>query len=184
MEKQHPTTVFSTGGRPIKGTPVNDGKQQTTDAPDEQIVTYAFDDFTMTWEHRQFGGEPFSKHQPIGVHFYGTNGVFHLGWLDGWTFYPTSDKQQPVHEEAKLTGEFQDNVPELWRDFVDAIEQGRAPACDIEAGHRATATALLGMLSLKLGRSIKWDGTTIPNDPEAAALLRRDYRGPWQYPQV
>jgi len=184
MEKQHPTTVFSTGGRPIKGAPVNDGKQQTTDAPDEQIVTYAFDDFTLTWEHRQFAGEPFSKHQPIGVHFYGTNGVFHLGWLDGWTFCPTSDKQQPVHEDAKLSGEFQDNVPELWRDFVDSIEQNRAPACDIEAGQRATAAALLGMLSLKLGRSVKWDGTTIPNDPEAAALLRRDYRGPWQYPQA
>jgi hypothetical protein len=110
--------------------------------------------------------------------------VFHLGWLDGWTFFPMSDKQQPIHEDAKFSGEFQDNVPELWRDFIDAIEQNRAPACDIEAGHRATAAALLGMLSLKLGRSIQWDGTTIPHDPEAAALLRRDYHGTWQYPQA
>ncbi|MGB7157614.1 MAG: Gfo/Idh/MocA family oxidoreductase [Tepidisphaeraceae bacterium] len=186
MERHHPTTVFSTGGRPIKGAPVNDGKQQTTDAPDHQIATYAFDDFTMTWEHRQFAGDPTSKHQPIGVEFCGTNGVFHLGWLDGWTFYPIDDKQPTVHEDAKFTGEFQDNVPELWKDFVDAIEQNRAPACDIEAGHRATTCALLGMLSLKLGRSVRWDGAkqTILDDPEAAALLKREYRGPWEYPKA
>ena len=40
------------------------------------------------------------------------------------------------------------------------------------------------MLSLKLGRSVKWDGEkqTIPGDPQAAAMLRRDYRAPWVYP--
>ena len=185
-ERQHPTTVFSTGGRPVRGAPVNDGTQQTSDAPDHQVVAYGFDDdLTMTWEHRQFGNDHSIKHQPIGVHFYGTNGVFHLGWQDGWTFYPVNAKQAPIHEDAKLTGEFHDNVAELWKDFVDAIEQKRTPACDVEAGHRATTAALLGMLSLKLGRSIKWDGAkqTIPNDPEAAALLRRDYRAPWEYPR-
>src|SRR5688572_13191014 len=186
MDAKHPTSVFSTGGRPIKGPPVNTPQEQTSDAPDHQVATYAFDGFTMTWEHRQFAGDPTSKHQPIGVHFYGTNGTFHLGWNDGWTFFPRDGKQSIVHEDAKLTGENQDNVAELWRDFVDAIEQKRAPACDVEAGHRATTAALLGMLSLKLGRSVRWDGErqTIPDDAEAAALLRREYRGPWEYPTI
>ena len=60
----------------------------------------------------------------------------------------------------------------------------KQPACDIEAGHRATVCALLANLSLKLGRSIQWDhaNQTIPNDPEAAALLKRDYRAGWTYP--
>jgi hypothetical protein len=40
------------------------------------------------------------------------------------------------------------------------------------------------MLSLKLGRSVAWDGQKeiITGDDEANALLRRDYRGPWTYP--
>jgi hypothetical protein len=40
------------------------------------------------------------------------------------------------------------------------------------------------MLSYKLGRSIAWDHATheIPGDPEANALLRREYRSPWTYP--
>jgi hypothetical protein len=44
---------------------------------------------------------------------------------------------------------------------------------------------LLGMVSLKLGRSIEWNGEkqTIPNDPEAVKLLSREYRRPWKYPQ-
>ena len=44
--------------------------------------------------------------------------------------------------------------------------------------------ASLGMLSLKLGRSIQWDGEKeqVIGDAEANKLLRREYRGPWQYP--
>ena len=43
-----------------------------------------------------------------------------------------------------------------------------------------------GMLSLKLGRSVEWDGEkeTIVGDPEANKLLRRPYRAPWRYPEV
>ncbi len=42
------------------------------------------------------------------------------------------------------------------------------------------------MLSYKLGRSIRWDGDgeRIIDDAEANALLRRDYRAPWVYPEV
>jgi hypothetical protein len=44
--------------------------------------------------------------------------------------------------------------------------------------------SLLGMLSLKLGRSIAWDGEReiVPGDPEANRLLSRTYREPWEYP--
>jgi hypothetical protein len=41
-------------------------------------------------------------------------------------------------------------------------------------------------LSLKLGRSIDWDGQKemIPGDDEANMLLGRRYRAPWEYPAV
>ena len=40
------------------------------------------------------------------------------------------------------------------------------------------------MLSMKLGRSIVWDGEKerVVGDDEANKLLRRDYRGEWVYP--
>jgi len=42
------------------------------------------------------------------------------------------------------------------------------------------------MLSLKLDRSVQWDGEKqiIVGDPEASKLLRREYRAPWKYPDV
>ena len=185
-EEPWPKGVYSTGGRPIKGAPVLTESEQTTDAPDEQVAVYEFEDFTATWEHRRFAGNETEKHS-IGCYFYGENGIFHMGWRDGWTFYPQNGKGEVVHVDPKFDNEKDGhNVPPLWADFLKCIETGEKPVADVEIGHRATNLSLLGMLSFKLGRSIRWDGAReqIPDDPEANALLRRDYRGPWVYPEA
>ena len=82
-----PRRVYSTGGRQIKGKPVLNDKEQTTDAPDHQVAVYEFESFTCYWEHRQFADNTAEKHQ-IGAYFYGTKGTLHIGWRDGWTFHP------------------------------------------------------------------------------------------------
>jgi predicted dehydrogenase len=179
-----PRKVFSTGGRPIKGAPVNDASGQTTDTPDHQVAAYEFEQFTMTWEHRQFAGNETDKGENVGVYFYGTEGIFHMGWQKGWTFYPAKRGAQPVHAEPQLGQPDAQNIKELWADFLDAIQTGRRPVSDIEEVHRSTNCALLGMLSLKLGRSVSWDGAKelCPGDDAANKLLRRAYRAPWVYP--
>lgn len=181
-EEQHPHTVYSTGGRPIRGEPVLTETEQTTDAPDSQVAVYEFDGFTATWEHRRFAGNEAEKHS-IGAYFYGTGGAFHMGWRDGWTFYPAGGGA-PVHGEAELQEPDGHNVALLWADFLAAIETGKKPAAEIEASHRSTTLSLLGMLSYKLGRSIRWDGERerILDDDEANTLLTRAYRAPWVYP--
>jgi len=42
------------------------------------------------------------------------------------------------------------------------------------------------MMSLKLGRSLRWDGAReqVVGDQEANKLLKRDYRNPWVYPEI
>ncbi len=45
-DELYPKSVYSTGGRPIKGAPVLNDKEQTTDAPDSQIAVYEFESFT------------------------------------------------------------------------------------------------------------------------------------------
>jgi predicted dehydrogenase len=182
-DEKHPRKISSMGGRPIKGPVVLSEKEQTSDSPDHQIVTYEFDKFTAVWEHRRFGGNEAEKSK-VGCYFYGTKGTFHMGWRDGWTFYPNEGKEI-VHEDPKFDDEKDGhNVPPLWRDFIECIEQKRLPVADVEIGHLATNMSLLGMISQKLGRSIEWDGETetFPGDDEANKLLRRDYRAPWEYP--
>jgi hypothetical protein len=66
-------------------------------------------------------------------------------------------------------------------DFLAAIDKGSKPIADISEGHISTASCILANLSMKLGRPLSYDpGTkTVLNDPEATALLSRNYRGPW-----
>ena len=181
---QHPTSCHSAGGRPIRGPALLTAEAQTTDAPDSQVATWTFAEGpTVTWEHRLFTGNPHEKGENVGVYFYGEKGVFHLGWQKGWTFYPANAKDPVLHEDARLGEPDGQNIRELFADFLDAIRTGRKPLCDIEGAHRATTMSLLGNLSMRLGRSVTWDGVKeTTGDAEADKLLRRDYRGPWQYP--
>jgi predicted dehydrogenase len=178
-EDQHPTAICSIGGRRIF--------DDNTTIPDSMQVVYKFETFDLTWENRNYAGNPQERHN-VGLYFYGSEGVLHLGWLDGWSFYPRGDfKVEPTeHVDSVLDMPDHQNIANLWDDFIKSIEANRLPICDIEVGHRATSLALLAILSLKLGRGIVWDGKkqTIPNDPEACKLLTRDYRSPWKYPTM
>ncbi|MAI33008.1 MAG: Gfo/Idh/MocA family oxidoreductase [Rubripirellula sp.] len=182
-EEKYPKQIHSVGGRPVKGPAVMNQTHQTTDAPDHQVATYQFESFTAYWEHRRFGGTG-PQRSSVGCHFYGTKGTFHMGWRDGWTFYPADSKKAPIHQDAVHKEPDGHSIDLLWADFVDAIETGRRPTCDVQIGHDATNMSLLGMLSMKLGRSVIWDGAReqIVGDEEANVLLRRPYHNGWKYP--
>jgi predicted dehydrogenase len=174
-EEQHPKKIFSTGGRFVK--------EDSTDAPDTQYALYEFEGFTLHWEHKLTAKNAYEKTN-VGAYFYGTKGTFHMGWRDGWTFYPSNNNQSIIHKEPTLNEPDHQNIKELWADFIHAIENETRPACDIEGAHNATNISLLGMLSYKLGRSIEWDGEKgmVLNDDAANKLLSRAYRGDWEYP--
>lgn len=174
-EEKGPRNIFSTAARRIR--------KDTTDAPDTQVVNYEFESFNAVWEHRLYAANEAEKSN-VGCYFYGTEGTFHMGWLDGWTFYP-ADKNKPVlHEDPRLHTADNHNVRELWADFLEAIATNRRPVCDIETGHRSTNMSLLGVMAARAGRSIQWDPEkeTIIGDQAALAMLQREYRYPWKYP--
>jgi len=184
-EEKYPKRIFCAGGRQIKGEPINDSRGQTTDAPDHQIATYEFEKFTCVWEHRQFADNSPDAHR-IGAYFYGTNGTLHIGWRDGWTFYPSKKSEKKLHEDSQLQEPDGHNLTLLWADFLQAIDNGTQPVSNIEVGHRSSVLPLLGMISWRLGRSIEWDGAReeVRNDPEAKQLLAPAFRTPWEQPRL
>ena len=90
---------------------------------------------------------------------------------------PTVRVPQPPRDPARLEA----LAEELAEQLAAAWQEGRRPLCDIEIGHRSTNMSLLGMLSLKLGRSVQWDGEKeeIVRDFEANKLLRPFLRKGW-----
>jgi predicted dehydrogenase len=174
-EEKYPKNIFSTGSKLIK----RDG----SDAPDTQLAVYEFETFSLSWEHK-LCAENLNENSQLGCLFYGTEGTLHLGWRDGWTFYPKKKGASQIHEDAELAVPDHQNIKESWADFILSIETGKLPVCDIETGHLATNISLLGMISYKTGRSIKWDGhrEMILNDPQANKLLSKEYRGSWALP--
>jgi predicted dehydrogenase len=184
-EEKYPRRIFCSGGRQVLGEPVNDARGQSSDSPDHQVATYEFENFTCIWEHRRFGGNASEKHG-IGAYFYGENGLLHIGWRDGWTFYPTKRGESTVHEDSQLQEPDGHNLKLLWADFMKAVDSKNAPVSGIEVAHCSSVLPLLGMISWRVGRSIEWDGSkeTILNDPDAANLLMKKFREPWVHPAV
>jgi len=199
-----PRRVFSTGGRPVLGLPINlelqDEEQpgarergrQTSDQPDNQVAVFDFGaaavPFSLVWQHRLFAANAAEKVGDSGCYFYGTEGTFHLGWQQGWTFYPVDKNKPPVScpPEEKPKEKTTHYLKELWEDFLGAITKETQPACGIEDAYRAATLTQLAMISLKSGRSIQWDGQQeiIVGDAYATSLLKRDYRPGYAHPSV
>lgn len=184
--EKYPKKIYSAGGRQVAGPVVFTPGEQTTDAPDHQLATFSFDKFDVQWEHRRFANNNTDKGENVGCYFYGTKGIFHMGWQKGWTFYPSDGKQPIEHQDPQLHMPDSQNIRENFADFLNAIRTGSKPVSDIGEVQLSTNMALLAMISLKLGRSVEWDGVKeqIVGDPAATKLLSRPYRKGWEYPKA
>jgi predicted dehydrogenase len=118
------------------------------------------------------------KRTPNGIQFLGTA---------GWIFV--------------TRGRIQASVPELLEDplapmgdrlyrsdnhmgnFFESVKSRKPPICDAEIGHRSITVAHLGVISVRLGRPLKWnpDREEFVDDKEANQWLAREMRRPYDY---
>jgi predicted dehydrogenase len=68
------------------------------------------------------------------------------------------------------------------REWVDAIKGGPAAMSDFAYGAKLTEIILLGCTSLRIGKPIDWDYSSMSatNAPEAEAILKEGYRQGWE----
>ena len=68
------------------------------------------------------------------------------------------------------------------RDWIDACKGGAAASSRFEYGARLTELLLLGVLSLRTGKLIRWDAANLKarNAPEADAIIREACRPGWE----
>lgn len=175
-EEKAPKKIFSVSTKK--------SRDNIQDVPENQLVTFEFENFICFWEHSINNMRQQQQGENVGVYFHGTEGTFHMGWQEGWTFYPKGKNASIINQEPQLDLPDKQNIRLVWADLLKSIKTGNLPHADIEHGRQATNMCMLGMLSDKLGRSIEWDQEKdlVVNDVEANTLLMRNYRGEWQYP--
>jgi hypothetical protein len=187
MDLGWPTSVSSSGG-------VLMHTQSKATISDTQVATFDFPEVKVVWTHRTWGDAPDPKNT-WGMIFYGEKGTLKASvW--GYDFMPRGG--EAVHREVtyeleqypedKTEKDLEKHVAPAIRyhmkDLLSAIEKRSRPVADIEQGYISTTACILANMSLKLGRSLRWDPATnqIVGDEEANGLMRRPYREPWIHP--
>lgn len=69
-----------------------------------------------------------------------------------------------------------------FKNFLDCVTSRKPTITPVEVGHHSAIPGHLGLISMFVGRKIRWDVATekILDDAEATALLTRPYRAPWK----
>ena len=159
------------------------GKYALTDnreTPDTIMASYEFPAFVCTYENRvanaYTGGLP-----GYGIQFHGTEGTLYVN-RQYWEITPeqrryrepaprVENRMEPARGESRNP-----TTDDHWRDFVAAIRDRSKPICDIEIGHRSTAMALLGNVSMRSRQRVDWDPVSeTTNNKEAQTYLRNEY---------
>jgi predicted dehydrogenase len=186
-----PKTISSAGGILVQ-------KKAKSNISDTQEATFDFGDLKAVWQHRTWGNPPDPEYPWAGF-IYGEKGTLKLS-VHKYEFVPTGKKEPTISGKALMeTDQFplEKDDPDAepfaasanrrhQMDFLKAIASRTKPVADIEQGHISTASCILANLSMKLGRSLKWDSSRqqVIGDDEANRLLRRQYRAPWVHPEV
>jgi predicted dehydrogenase len=115
-----------------------------------------------------------------GVKWIGTDGWV---WVDREHFEASNDDWQDMKQlpdsDRKIKLTISTNH---YRNFLDSVKSRKPTITPVETAHHSTIPGHLGLISMLVGRKLKWDSQTeqILGDPEASELLTRPFRAPWK----
>ncbi len=190
-----PSTVTSLGGRLCL--------EDNGETPDTQDTLIEYPGFTAQWSHR----EACTGQSQAGLEFCGTKGslsISRAGFLLSGdrkiapeNAIPQYTGAHPIGGPKRVaqtgpieswtesiddkSGSAQEQLKRHVRNFIDCVKSRQQPIADLESAHRVATVCHLANISLRLRRQIRWDAAreAIIGDDEAAAMLVRPYRSPW-----
>ncbi len=191
-----PRSVASMGGRY--------SLRDNGETPDTQDALFEYPGWTAVWSHREA-----SRGQPslYPLEFFGPKGslaISRRGFrvtadleVPPANTVPQFTGAHPVGGPVAVkesgppryrtkalqddSGDSRDQLKRHVRDFLDCVKSRRQPVADLESAHRAATACHLANIALRVGRRIRWDAAKeeILDDAEAARMLVRPYRAPW-----
>ncbi len=199
LDKQSPRTVSAVGQR-------FELDQRFGEDPDVVQMTFEYDDLVISYEgimmnalglgfrtpdrpyYRMLG----KRDRPHGMAFYGTKGTIFADRL-GFELYPElkPGKRTDRIPSEEVTGDFYrtesaegqspDSTLLHVQNFIQSVRSRERPIADVEVGHGSSILPHLGNIAARVGHKLVWDADReeITNSKEAAALLGRVAREPW-----
>ncbi len=158
--------------------------QDIGDAPDTQEVTWQFPGFTLTWFMSMVNsfGFDFGRGTParrLGIYFHGVDGTLFSNYSEH-EVVPEGDRMKtpPAPVETIPAS------PGHEREWLDCIKSRQQPSCHVGYHYKIDLALNLANLSMKVGRSIRFDSDkhAIVDDAQAAQLAVPEYRRPWKFP--
>jgi predicted dehydrogenase len=177
LELGFPTVTSASGGRFCLK---DDG-----DAYDNHEVLWQYPNLSMTWMSslsNSYGfdleGEPIPQRR-LGIYFHGANGTLYANY-DKFKIVPEGDRMKNCLVPPKVIA----SSPGHEREWLDCIRSRRQPSCNPNYHVRIDVPIQLSLLSLKLGRSIRFDPLKewVVDDREASRMAIPKYRASWKFP--
>lgn len=193
LHLEHPTRVEADRLEPLKETYVSRGRYRfefPARGPLPPVTLWWMDGPVYPPEEvtrgvRAIGG----KLPPFGCLFVGDQGeLFAGGWGENGVMKLKGDpgwRGVLDHEAAKAVPVTLPRAPgdNHLAEWIQACQGGPATFTSFQIAARAAAAYLPGMVSLRLGRPIAWDGAAmkVPGLPEADPLIQKHYREKWLF---
>lgn len=149
--------------------------------PDTLTANMAFKKAPVVWQHRLWGtGDP-AKEFNNGIFFHGEKGSIFAE--DSRVSIFPAGRDAKKEELAIPTELMQEKQVESFLNAVK-LKDKKLISCTPEDAFQSTATVQLAMISYYTGSLVKWDQQKreIIGNPEAAKLLKREYRGKYVHP--
>jgi predicted dehydrogenase len=148
--------------------------------PDVLTAHFEFKECPLTWRHRIWGAQDLDWPTSNGIFLYGEKETIFCT-DERWIILPQGKGAKPVVHEVKS-----DSSGLHLAEFLDAVRTRKQPSVSTEDGHISTTAVKLAMISYETGSKVAWDAASesTPDNPAAAALLKREYRAPWKHPFV
>jgi predicted dehydrogenase len=199
LELRGPTAVYSAGGRRFL--------DDNCETPDIQEAIIEYPNLVVTLSVRECSQGRGGEDVVSPLSFCGTNGLLGITRssfsvtpdsvvppanlipgirgghpVGGPKYVPVEGPRQPRTKAVREGPGFEGQLLRLHaRNFLDCIKSRQTPISDLESSHRVATALHLANISLRVGRRIVWDAEKeeIVGDAEAAAMLARPYRKPW-----
>jgi predicted dehydrogenase len=177
----HPVKIQCSGG--LFG---RDPREQET--PNIMDATYTYEDGTIIQnETRGLPTNPEGMPEDSGVRcfVYGDEGYMAIGGSSFRTYFGRREEPGPAKSDDDLPEEEKTNG---WKNLVECVRSGSSEKLDnpMIEGHMSAALCHLGNISYRVGQKELFfdsENERFIDNPEADALLSRDFRHPYVMPE-